>query len=273
MIDEKIGCPQSIDYFEKALQEFLSNPAVALWRAMEARLISQILFQPPVLDLGCGDGSFAKLIQKEIGWGVDLSASDVEKAKGKGIYQQVLVANALELPFEDHKFGTVLSNCVLEHIEDLDRVLDEIARVLIRGGLFVCTVPSEQFSEALFLPSLFKKINSGLAQKYAAKKNARLLHYHCYNAEVWRQKLAKRGIKVTAVKSFMPPRAEQVWDFVDELFLWGIGPLTLQNILIYLERHIPKKYFIRFYYRLLKRYYRLKEDNVGGGLLIVGTKE
>lgn len=272
MSKKLIDYAEPIDYLEKALNKFLSNPALALWRAIEARLISQIPFKSPVLDLGCGDGSFAELIQKKIDWGVDILSSDVEEAKRKAIYKQVLVADALQLPFEDQKFGTVLSNCVLEHIQDLNGALGEIIRVLRKGGLFVCTVPSDQFGKNLFFASLLGKISSNLVQKYVTKKNTRLNHYHCYSAETWRLKLQGQGINVTEIKSYMPRRAQRIWDLVDEIFVWGFGPFTLQNILIYLEKFISKYYFVRIYYRLLKKSYEHK-DNLGGALLIMGVKE
>jgi ubiquinone/menaquinone biosynthesis C-methylase UbiE len=57
----------------------------------------------------------------------------------------VLQASAESLPFEDSSFDTVVSNLVLCSVEDLDRALAEIHRVLRPGGqlLFVEHVRSD----------------------------------------------------------------------------------------------------------------------------------
>ena len=41
------------------------------------------------------------------------------------------------LPLADHEVDCVVCVDVLEHVEDLDRVLDEVQRVLKPGGLFL----------------------------------------------------------------------------------------------------------------------------------------
>jgi ubiquinone/menaquinone biosynthesis C-methylase UbiE len=43
---------------------------------------------------------------------------------------------AENLPFPDGSFDIVIANSVLEHVSDLERCLDEVARVLAPGGVF-----------------------------------------------------------------------------------------------------------------------------------------
>jgi len=47
------------------------------------------------------------------------------------------------LPFDDRYFDRVLAIHVLEHLPDLPRALDEIARVLAPGGRFHAVIPCE----------------------------------------------------------------------------------------------------------------------------------
>jgi SAM-dependent methyltransferase len=47
------------------------------------------------------------------------------------------------LPFDDASFDRVLAIHVLEHLTDLPRALDEVARVLNPGGQFVVVIPCE----------------------------------------------------------------------------------------------------------------------------------
>ncbi|GAA5316232.1 MAG: class I SAM-dependent methyltransferase [Candidatus Pelagadaptatus aseana] len=107
-----------------------------------------------ILDVGCGEGRHtlgAYLHANVEAVGVDLSASDVEKArkgaseftdkanKNKSIHFQE--ADALALPFADDSFDKVICSEVLEHIPDYKGVLKEIKRVLKPDGLLAVSVP------------------------------------------------------------------------------------------------------------------------------------
>jgi len=48
----------------------------------------------------------------------------------------LLRADGRDLPFEDRSFDAVLSVATMEHVNGLDRLLNEVARVLRPGGLF-----------------------------------------------------------------------------------------------------------------------------------------
>lgn len=48
-----------------------------------------------------------------------------------------------ELSFDDLSFNLVLSNHVLEHVEDDKRALSEISRILINGGTAIITIPGD----------------------------------------------------------------------------------------------------------------------------------
>jgi len=83
-----------------------------------------------VLDAGCGDGLFARAIAAPEVIGVDGSAAMVARARERGV--DARVADIQELPFEDDAFDVVVCNWVLYHLPDLDRGLQELARVAPR---------------------------------------------------------------------------------------------------------------------------------------------
>jgi SAM-dependent methyltransferase len=90
-----------------------------------------------LLDLGCGAGLLALLKRKDVFLaGVDLSDACAADARRNG-YDQALQATLDALPFADATFDYVTSLDVLGHVpmEDKDRVLDEIRRVLKPGGV------------------------------------------------------------------------------------------------------------------------------------------
>ncbi|RBQ26253.1 class I SAM-dependent methyltransferase [Arcobacter sp. CECT 9188] len=90
-----------------------------------------------VLDLGCGDGTLAKEIEKSGTKvvGIDLSENMVKKAKENGI--EAYVMSATNLDFSDNYFDKVFSNAVLHWVKNLDKNAKEINRVLKRNGKFV----------------------------------------------------------------------------------------------------------------------------------------
>lgn len=49
--------------------------------------------------------------------------------------------NQTPWPFEDGEFDIVASFHVLEHLEDLPKVIEESFRVLNKNGVFLCVVP------------------------------------------------------------------------------------------------------------------------------------
>jgi SAM-dependent methyltransferase len=90
---------------------------------------SLIADHPNWLILDCGAGKrpiyYENTVNFEI---VDYDTTDVI---GVGEY----------LPFVDNSFDAVLSHAVLEHVRDPFKCAAEIARVLKRGGILLCSVP------------------------------------------------------------------------------------------------------------------------------------
>jgi len=96
-----------------------------------------------VLDLGCGGGFMSEALAREGAdvIGVDPSAPAIEAAKvharEEGLAIDYKVGTGERIPLEDASVDCVVCVDVLEHVEDLEAVLDEIGRVLRPGGLFL----------------------------------------------------------------------------------------------------------------------------------------
>ena len=93
-----------------------------------------------LLEVGCGWGAMAERIRG--GTDADVTALDassrmVELARSRGV--RAFVASADALPFADAAFDTVLANAMLYHVPDVERGLDEIARVLTDDGHLIAT--------------------------------------------------------------------------------------------------------------------------------------
>lgn len=104
-----------------------------------ANLLGRFRAPGPVLDLGCGTGSFAGRLRR---LGFPIVALDHELHLGPAPAGVAGVAgDAVELPVRDASAGTVLLRDVLEHVDD-GAALAECRRVLRRGGLLVALVPA-----------------------------------------------------------------------------------------------------------------------------------
>jgi 2-polyprenyl-6-hydroxyphenyl methylase / 3-demethylubiquinone-9 3-methyltransferase len=98
--------------------------------------------RPATLDVGCGGGflseHLARLGHRVVG--VDPSPVSLETARrhaaGASLDIDYRHGFGEHLPAADAEFDVVVCCDVLEHVDDLDRVVSEIARVLRPGGLF-----------------------------------------------------------------------------------------------------------------------------------------
>jgi len=86
-----------------------------------------------VLDLGCGSGELlARLGAPAIG--CDISPHELRLAARAG--GRVVRARAQALPFATGAFAAVLSHLAFSLLDDIERVVAELARVIARGGAF-----------------------------------------------------------------------------------------------------------------------------------------
>ncbi|MET0325271.1 MAG: class I SAM-dependent methyltransferase [Ilumatobacteraceae bacterium] len=92
-----------------------------------------------VLDIGCGEGQVARRIAGvgALAVGLDPTASQVATARRRAGGPAYARARAEALPCRSGSFDTVVVCLALEHVQDLDAAIGEVARVLEPGGRFV----------------------------------------------------------------------------------------------------------------------------------------
>lgn len=169
-----------------------------LLRAVEARFYQDIQLPEPVLDLGCGDAHFASVAFKEpLTAGVDPWRLPLKEARARRAYHLLAQASGAALPFPDGHFACAISNSVLEHIPDLDSVLDELHRVMRPGARFVFCVPSDHFLEFLSVSSVLRKTGlRSLAALYERWFNQISRHHHCDGPAAWESRLEAHGFSL-----------------------------------------------------------------------------
>ncbi len=95
-----------------------------------------------LLDLGCGPGIYAKILQRRGAhvFGIDISDKMIEIAKRNNRNIDFRVGSGYDLPYDSSFFDVAVAALSLEHFADLDRVLKEVNRVMKRGGTFVFSI-------------------------------------------------------------------------------------------------------------------------------------
>ena len=129
--------------FDKHLTDNLGYRAPALIAEALSAVASDRRFGS-ALDLGCGTGLMGEALQGRIGHlaGIDLSAAMIAKARERGIYDRLVVGDAVamlgrELPGSS---DLIVAADALVYIGDLAPLFAAVARGLTSHGLFAFSV-------------------------------------------------------------------------------------------------------------------------------------
>jgi len=242
-----------MDYLSAHLRTMA--PHRAILRAVECKLMSRVELRHPVLDVGCGDGHFASICYREpIDVGIDVHLGDaMEAAARPGVYRSVMIASATALPFADSAFGTVVSNCVLEHIPDIDGALAEIARVLRPDGELAITLPGERYGDLLLGSTMLRLVAGPAAGRiYGNAFNRISRHHHVDPPEVWGARLAQVGLEMVEQEYYFSPRAHRAFDLSHYLGVpnlvsrkltgrWVLHPAQMALFWVWLRRYYEEK--------------------------------
>lgn len=112
-----------------------SSPERMRMRSTVRRWIRSCPTRGHVLEVGGGASVLRAMIEREV-IGVRYLSGDISPTSSTTV-----VLDALALPIRDRSLDAVLALEVLEHIPQPGRMLDEVARVLVPGGILVVTTP------------------------------------------------------------------------------------------------------------------------------------
>ncbi|MBF0472172.1 MAG: class I SAM-dependent methyltransferase [Nitrospirae bacterium] len=177
-----------------AMYDLISH---SFWRSQEFSLFLQHikLLTPPIADFGCGDGSFASVLLKNINYGIDIDVDALNIAAKYGIYDKIIKSENNIIPLGDGVVNSVFSNSVLEHTVELETMLSEINRILAKGGNLIFTVPVARFTED------FAKY---FGKKASDRANRQAYHRNLFDADWWTNTLHKHGFKIVTIKHYQP---------------------------------------------------------------------
>ena len=146
------------------------------WRARAAKIVDT--WHPhQIVDLATGTGDLALAMQKKLPHaeltGVDVLPEMLEIARRKGV-RRVVLADAMELPFDDASFDCVTIAFGLRNLENCSSALTEMWRVLKpKGHLLVLefslpTTPILRAAYRFYLHRCLPLLGSFLTQKKSA---------------------------------------------------------------------------------------------------------
>ncbi len=130
--------------------QYAHGPKLIRATAILNALASLRLRTPHMLDLGCGIGWLTGILS-QFGptLGVELSPFAIEEARKRYPLAQFVQADVLNWDHPSKSFDVVVSQEVLEHMEDQAKYLDIAANLLKEDGWLILTTPNRKILEAM----------------------------------------------------------------------------------------------------------------------------
>ncbi len=181
-----------------------------------------------VLDAGCGT-AYGSAMLKRAGaakvTAVDISGTVIEVAR-QSVPQGVSceVADVSSLPYEDGTFDLIVCFETIEHVENPDAVLDELARVLTADGLLLISspnrnryVPGNPHHRHEYVPD---ELRAALAGRFSA---VRLFGQHAMIASIVTPAGSDWDSEAIPVRRMVEPSGE------DEVYTLAIAGRTIPD--------------------------------------------
>ncbi len=136
------------DNLQKAAQR--GEPSY-VWRAGQERRLAMIReygadsVRGKLLVNGCGMGEYLARLAHEANLAVGLDIEFVRLLEAKKKNEHLVCAAGEHLPFRSGQFTAVLSNEVIEHVEDDRAAIEESARSLEEGGSLILFCPNRGY--------------------------------------------------------------------------------------------------------------------------------
>jgi SAM-dependent methyltransferase len=172
-----------------------------------------------ILDIACGRGTLLSRIGSVLPnadlSGADVSAAAVGKARELGL--NVTQADvSKELPFPDESFDCAIFGEVIEHIVDPDFALQQISRILCKGGTLIVTTPNlASWCNRLLLLAGIQPlctetslhVNLGRRLKFLGQWRPTQGHLKIFTLAALREMLAANGFSVELVRGAPFPKS------------------------------------------------------------------
>ena len=176
-------------------------------RSLELNMCWPVLDQmrSPVLDIGCGNGVYARLAfraWRQVIDGVDMSQLELEHAHDRKVYRTVYLADASQdIPVCSGAYNGVFSNSVFEHIPNIAGVIRESSRALSPGGHLVFTT---------YGPRLAEHMSAFFGRRDAEYMNRGWSHTTLITFDEYKSLLEQHGFETVTCDFYLTAEATRV---------------------------------------------------------------
>ena len=181
-----------------------------------------------VADVGCGEGQVARraAAQGAVVTGVDPAWSQVCEARRRGDGPSYVRARSEALPYRDATFDAAVVCAALEHVDDYETAIGEVARVLEPHGRFVLVLchpllqaPGSGWVDDRILGEQYWRVGSYLRPDRRFDEVAPGVHllFHHRPLSAYVHALGATGLVVTDMEEPPPPARllADHWDYPD----------------------------------------------------------
>lgn len=182
-----------------------------------------------ILDIGCGDFPYLdqliSVLRTRRITGMEIMPELAAKARAKGV--NIICANVDDgLPFNDESFDCVVSNQVLEHLDNTDLFFKEIYRVLKPNGLALISTPNlAGLHNVISLVLGFQPFSTAVSDRFVLGVIAYPLGHEL--------DIGMRNHRRVFTSISLKAMAEMYGFQVEKLIGWGMDPLPL-----YIQKYI-----------------------------------
>lgn len=237
----------------KAIKYYLNNRPTfyGLIRPQELYLFYYFrnYLSDQVLDYGHGDGFFAKFLvetfHQKIAVGLDIENSRIKESIALNCCEKTIIYDGKNIPIQNNYFKSVISNCVLEHLDDLGSSLKEINRVLKPGGYFCTSVMTNNWEKYL----LGKKVFGKIYLKYLARKQN---HINLLSAKQWQNFFKKNNFTVEQEVGYLNQKNVGWLELFHYLSIFSLLAKKLTNKWVLIEDGCRTSLLTNFFYRIVR---------------------
>lgn len=128
-----------------------------------------------ILEVGAGGGQHARYVRHPFDWLIQCAIRPENipsVADDPRIVKELMMVDAQDLPYIDNNYDRLIATCLLAHLSDPEKALEEWKRVVRPGGVISIYVPCE--------PGFLLRISQMMTTRRKQKRlgyNGRLLHY------------------------------------------------------------------------------------------------
>ena len=166
-------------------------------RLFELRQIKKFLPEKKnLLEIGAGTGFQAMILES---WDFKVDAIDLESSNYKeNKLFDIKIYNGKTFPYDENKFPIIFSSNVFEHIEDINRILNEIDRVTEKNAIIILLMPSSSWRIWTTITDLIKNWHS---KKHGVHSNNFIDEIYYFSRYWWKQKLKHKNFSLCKINS------------------------------------------------------------------------